>query len=53
MGNMAPADCATPALVVGSNLLKWGRPSCEQGAGSSGAIYTIRSNSFANVSPRP
>ena len=32
MGSMAPADCATPAIVVGSNLLKWGRPSCEQGA---------------------
>ena len=25
MGNMAPADCATPALVVGSNLLRWAR----------------------------
>ena len=23
MGSMAPADCATPALAVGSNLLRW------------------------------
>ena len=23
MGSMAPTDCATPALVVGSNLLRW------------------------------
>ena len=25
MGSMAPADCATPALVVDSNLLRWAR----------------------------
>ena len=23
MGSMAPTDCSTPALAVGSNLLRW------------------------------
>ena len=28
MGSMAPTDCATPAIAVGSNLLAWAGAYC-------------------------
>ena len=44
MGNMAPADCATPALVVGSNLLRWSLPHLV----SLGFCYPLRCPIFAD-----
>ena len=52
--------CDTPRLnarrfeeLVVDKVLDFVKSGGEGRAGSSGAIYTIRSNSFANVSPRP